>query len=732
LQTLFGDGPRSVRGNAADGVTFVGMVDLSSDIELAPDAAIKLSLDGAPATQIALVKPPNSTDPPPTKQRVTLDQIVISINLQLGGSAATHDGKHIVLKSPAGPNSAIRFETPAGDDSTEAIFGIKPPREYHGAQATPARIESQALPASLNLQAARTLRLSINGGPPIEIDCAANAANIQAVEPDDIARNISDTLQAAEAAASAKLAGGRLALETTTTGGTSRIDLLVFPGDDAREKLFGKQPKVTPGSDPAPATIKGETDLLAPVNLAERRAIRLAVDGGRAVDVDVAGSAPEVTTLDEVVARINAVFPDLASATDDDRLLLTSPTRGENSSLELSPTRWLELIEYPPRPASFPEAEKPPLQIRHGGPLTINNDGAAETPLMIELFAPNGAASPSFVNLTTDARVKLNVTVQAGERVRLWAEADGSLRATLTAVDGTTRELNPPEIIAKDRTVMILPQGITQWVYLDCNGARFNRARFTVDPKSPTRFAGGVCTERGVFNISHFNLNPPGASETVFASSTAEPDPPVEIRFRWMQHQPGAFTVNLPADLPERFGGRFNQARFGSAADLVESYLGVVNEPSNDPDNLVKLINERSKLVTAEVVTTQNPELGFTAVTLPIRRPKERKLQGGKASEPARIYLKEDDVPGFIRLTAKESGPQGNAITVTARKAGPARFDVTVSFQGARFESARQIVRGAESTQIEELLKPGPVGILQAKAAGISAEVTRDGAQPLG
>src|SRR5262249_30653560 len=149
-------------------------------------------------------------------------------------------------------------ETPTGHDSTETIFGIKPPREYHGAQATPARIESQALPASLNLQAARTLRLSINDGPPIEIDCAANAANIQAVAPDDIARNVNDALQAAGAAASVKLAGGRLALETTTNGATSRIDLLVFPGDDAREKLHGKQPKVTPGSDPAPATIKGE------------------------------------------------------------------------------------------------------------------------------------------------------------------------------------------------------------------------------------------------------------------------------------------------------------------------------------------------------------------------------------------------------------------------------------------------------------------------------------------
>ena len=69
---------------------------------------------------------------------------------------------------------------------------------------------------------------------------------------------------------------------------------------------------------------------------------------------------------------------------------------------------------------------------------------------------------------------------------------------------------------------------------------------------------------------------------------------------------------------------------------------------------------------------------------------------------------------------------------MTARKAGPARFDVTVSYPGARFENARQVALGGEHLPVltDDLLRPGPVGVLQAKAAGIYAKVTRDRAEP--
>jgi hypothetical protein len=56
----------------------------------------------------------------------------------------------------------------------------------------------------------------------------------------------------------------------------------------------------------------------------------------------------------------------------------------------------------------------------------------------------------------------------------------------------------------------------------------------------------------------------------VFSAPPPLTDPPVELRMRWARYQLGAFVVNLPADLPAIYGGRFNQARFGSSGDTIE------------------------------------------------------------------------------------------------------------------------------------------------------------------
>ena len=79
------------------------------------------------------------------------------------------------------------------------------------------------------------------------------------------------------------------------------------------------------------------------------------------------------------------------------------------------------------------------------------------------------------------------------------------------------------------------------------------------------------------------------------------------------------------------------------------------------------------------------------------------------------------------RLEAQIPGAAGNKISVAARKSGPALFDISLAFAGGRFENARQTVKGeALPVLTEKLLQPSPVGILQAKAAGIRAEVTRE------
>ncbi|NJK53366.1 MAG: hypothetical protein HC936_12125, partial [Leptolyngbyaceae cyanobacterium SU_3_3] len=96
---------------------------------------------------------------------------------------------------------------------------------------------------------------------------------------------------------------------------------------------------------------------------------------------------------------------------------------------------------------------------------------------------------------------------------------------------------------------------------------------------------------------------------------------------------------------------------------------------------------------------------------------------------PAKLYLAEEGFEGFIELQAKQVGSWGNEIAVSARPAGAARYDLSILYHRSRFENARAIVRGGETLPAlaEDLLKPGAIGVLQAKAAGIQATVTRDG-----
>jgi hypothetical protein len=107
-------------------------------------------------------------------------------------------------------------------------------------------------------------------------------------------------------------------------------------------------------------------------------------------------------------------------------------------------------------------------------------------------------------------------------------------------------------------------------------------------------------------------------------------------------------------------------------------------------------------------------------------------------THPTAILLADRGVPGFIELNALAAGQWGNTIEVTARKASPGRFDVTIGYQAARFENARQTVFAGKilapgedplPALTDEVLKPRPVGVVQGKAAGVLAQVTRDGTQ---
>jgi hypothetical protein len=158
----------------------------------------------------------------------------------------------------------------------------------------------------------------------------------------------------------------------------------------------------------------------------------------------------------------------------------------------------------------------------------------------------------------------------------------------------------------------------------------------------------------------------------------------------------------------------------------VELFAGVVAEPAGDTKNLVIQIKALpSKFVTAQPVD-QVP-LGWSPVAMPFRKPQP--LTRNPGDDLARIYLTDEGLTGAIELTAIYPGAWGDYIAVSARPSGRAIYDVAITFKGARYENARPLVKGPLPSLATDLVKPGPIGVLQAKAAGVFADVTRDGTE---
>jgi hypothetical protein len=128
-----------------------------------------------------------------------------------------------------------------------------------------------------------------------------------------------------------------------------------------------------------------------------------------------------------------------------------------------------------------------------------------------------------------------------------------------------------------------------------------------------------------------------------------------------------------------------------------------------------------SKLV--EFTQVFKTPIGFREVKMPFRKP--RFLTLGDEKNKAQLYLFDEAADRLFVATAAETGAYGNQIAISARPDGPGRFEVAIHFQGARFENARQTVLG-EPASAGTL---APMGILQAKAAGIDCAVTRDGTE---
>ena len=427
---LLGDAPTFARGSDATGVTLVGVADLSAGVDLPAHAALRIGVDAAATADVPLTGDDAG--------HRSLSALASLVNAALGGAVASHDGTHLALTSPTrGATARLVLEPPsAGVDATAAVLGVTT-RSYHGSEARRAEITGTAdVAGELNLSVTRFLVLSVDGGEPVTVDCAAGAADPAHVNAADVPAAVIAAMRADVASVDAS----RLVLRSARAGSAGRISVESHVGADARTLLFGPDvPAETDGLPVRAAMITGDVDLLAPADLSARSTLLIAVDGGAPREIDVAGGFPAQTTLDEVVAAIDVVLPGVATPTAERRLQLVSPTTGPDSRVELVPVRSIDVVEFPPA-----ERAEPTRWLRHGDAVTLDNDGAGDSFLTVRIEAPQGNGGPALVNRDASAIVALMRPLSAGDAATIWRDDSGRVRASVESPAGSAAVPVPP------------------------------------------------------------------------------------------------------------------------------------------------------------------------------------------------------------------------------------------------------------------------------------------------
>lgn len=784
---LFGiSPPRDYKGKDALPGRIEGQSDLSAGVDLRERKLINLSVDGASFAEIDCSA--KAADP----AAATADEIALAINEQFPQEVATIEAGRLVLQSiEKGVSSKIEFTYLISADAREILFGdVENP--VQGNPAAPAIITGEVeLLKPVDLSQRAEIRLSVDGERAVDIDVSGPSPSatyldeiveaVNKVYPNSASATKENKLQICSPSAGAE---SSLSLQAMRC-----IEIIEYPPQDEIEKMpsvgHGDMWRMdNPGAKEVFAGIK----LTAPegvvgakffnltanwfislntvLNAGELMHIRRDAEGkivaGIYADNEKKRNVPSSKILAGPIGSQSIVpyagWQRLSQSLDFSNTLQLNNPASENI-IELRARTELEnfdKIEISVSTSALPEGYETSQAVLNAEIRLIGriNTSEAETflldkngetiaelrtgvvPDMAEyneqavLVSGTVAAIKPMVVIVQIISALFDVTLRdSAQTAEPLEEFYGgvTIGAGCDLHESLTRQVNigpnPSKIVKaqcyKKADVLALSRGRTEWLFMLCRATRFNQANF-----DEASFNGGGCTEKGVFNASRFADEQAEAPLPAFASLQEATGETVEIGFNWQNHRVGAFQVNLPAELPERFGARFNESYFSQQGDAPELYADAVTEPPDDEDYIVTLINNESAIVEAAVVSTV--PLGWAAIKMPFRKP--RFFTGGDKNRQAKIYLSEEGIDGVLELKARKSGAWGNKISVAARPSGPALFDVTINFEGGRFENARQIALGAPLSELgSELTEPAPIGVLQAKAAGIQASVSRDG-----
>lgn len=728
--------PRSYFGSTPVSAQVSGSVDLRRGVDLRTRRFLTIGVDSiAPVDVDCAWGVANLAN-------VLPHEIVRAINTALGAQVAHLENFRLVLRSRRpGSHGSVSLLPHQGGYAGNVLFGRKTPTAVTGMNPQPAAIVGKLdLTKPVDLSARQTVRLAVDGQHPVDIDIAGSSPE------QTMLSEIVERINAVLPGVALQTPDDHLRLVSPTAGVNSSLELLPlralelidYPPVAVEEPVWDLQSGDRRGlnNDGAAASTL-DFKLAAPQGQAGMEFINTTAGTRvRVLSVLSAGETIEIMPDDQSGLRAVITAPDGGSRTVP-RIDILAGALGAEAFVPFD-DEW-----------------------------ALSHGGGADLPALLQLNDPQ---APDIVVLralsshsmdrilvkvartsTTGAQSAFDVTLRlesAGQPEVVEKYSGVEIGRGLGAKSLVVKILAAPSKLVRAEglskaSLLDLARGRSDFVYMNSHEARFDRCYFPAAPGSglesvaladETRFAGGSTREYAVFDISRFS-GPPQDLEASCFGPEKRVDLAVQVKAFWTRFQPGSFRINLPADLDEQFGSRFDRDRFGMPKNGAEKYDGAVTEPATDPNFLVKRVNARSTLVQAKRLAGVQPPPGWEAIALPFMNPRSNTLTGGREGERARMYLFEEGVSGLIELSARTPGAWGNSISVTAKKTGPVRFDVGIAYDGLRFENARQValagrIFGPRADPLSELtaqiLRPAPVGVLHAKAAGVRADVTRD------
>src|ERR1043166_5210683 len=405
-ELLLGLAPYIYRGQASERAQVTGRIDLSGGADLSEERYLRLLLDGRRVAEVDCA----GHDPAHT----TLEEITHAINSALGQNVASiHEagGRFLRLASPStGASGSLAFQPAAAQDARRRLLGDVP-LIVSGHNPRPAEaVGHRDLSRNVDLSERARVRVRLDGQPAVIINCVG----------EDPARTRLDEVVAALAtrlgAGVASHDGRFIHLFSPTDGPDSTVAFEPLPEDqDATDLIFGFPRRIVRGGAARRAVLTGRVDLSDNYNASALDRVSIALDGGRAVEVNLLRGVrnPRAATLEELPAAINdelrAVSPTREVATHDGRyLILSSPTLGSASRVAVEPLFETRHSRFVTRASTLDEAAQAAFGLTRA---SAQGSRAAVASLTGEPDLSRGVdlRAASFLRLAVDERPALDI-----------------------------------------------------------------------------------------------------------------------------------------------------------------------------------------------------------------------------------------------------------------------------------------------------------------------------------